>query len=236
MVLIIAACLLWLMSNTFTFTFTFMHLADAFIQSDLQLHSGYTFSLVRVFPGNRTHNLLRCWRNALPLSHSGIQHYPITALRPMTCLGYIWSDQNSYFWIVDSGLGIFIYLNDWSLIEQQIEIWTIMVKASSCRGLAMLREQHPFLARLMHKQTYLTFVNYYRNYYIINYYIDHRLPDCRQWHAMYTAFKFITNRLILHKVHKIKLHVHTVIYMIISPTCSTSASREQHNKASRYIL
>ncbi len=41
-----------------TFTFTFMHLADAFIQSDLQLHSGYTFSLVHVFPGNRTHNLL----------------------------------------------------------------------------------------------------------------------------------------------------------------------------------
>ncbi len=37
-----------------------LHLADAFIQSDLQLHSGYTFSLVRVFPGNRTHNLLRC--------------------------------------------------------------------------------------------------------------------------------------------------------------------------------
>ncbi len=29
-----------------SFTFTFMHLADAFIQSDLQLHSGYTFSLV----------------------------------------------------------------------------------------------------------------------------------------------------------------------------------------------
>ncbi len=25
------------------FTFTFMHLADAFIQNDLQLHSGYTF-------------------------------------------------------------------------------------------------------------------------------------------------------------------------------------------------
>ncbi len=32
-----------------------MHLADAFIQSDLQLHSGYTFFLlVHVFPGNRT--------------------------------------------------------------------------------------------------------------------------------------------------------------------------------------
>ncbi len=55
------------------FTFTFMHLADAFIQSDLQLHSVYTFSLVCVFPGNRTHNLLRCWRNALPLNHTGTQ-------------------------------------------------------------------------------------------------------------------------------------------------------------------
>ncbi len=37
-----------------------LHLSDAFIQSDLQLHSGYTFSLVSVFPGNRTHNRLLC--------------------------------------------------------------------------------------------------------------------------------------------------------------------------------
>ncbi len=29
------------------------------------------FLSVCVFPGNRTHNLLRCWRNALPLSHTG---------------------------------------------------------------------------------------------------------------------------------------------------------------------
>ncbi len=57
------------------FTFTFMHLTDAFIQSDIQLHSGYTFSLVCVFPGNRTHNLLRCWRKALPLSHTGTLFY-----------------------------------------------------------------------------------------------------------------------------------------------------------------
>ncbi len=45
-----------------------MHLADAFIQSDL-VHSGYTFVLsVCVFPGNRTHNL--CGANAMlyPLS------------------------------------------------------------------------------------------------------------------------------------------------------------------------
>ncbi len=54
-----------------TFTFTFMHLADAFIQSDLQVHSGYTFLLVHVFPGNRTHNLSLSWRNVLPLSHTG---------------------------------------------------------------------------------------------------------------------------------------------------------------------
>ncbi len=34
----------------FTFTFTFMHLADAFIQSDLQLHSGYTFFISMCVP------------------------------------------------------------------------------------------------------------------------------------------------------------------------------------------
>ncbi len=47
------------------FTFTFMHLADAFIQSDFSaVHSGYTFFLsVHVFPGNRTHNL--CAANAM---------------------------------------------------------------------------------------------------------------------------------------------------------------------------
>ncbi len=31
-------------------TFTFMHLADAFIQSDLQLHSGYTFFISMCVP------------------------------------------------------------------------------------------------------------------------------------------------------------------------------------------
>ncbi len=55
--------------------FTFMHLADAFIQSDLQLHSGYTFLLVHLFPGNRTHNLSLSWRNVLPLSHTGKRWY-----------------------------------------------------------------------------------------------------------------------------------------------------------------
>ncbi len=35
-----------------------MHLADAFIQSDLQCIQATHFQYV--FPGNRTHNLLRC--------------------------------------------------------------------------------------------------------------------------------------------------------------------------------
>ncbi len=52
------------MQNTVLVTFTFMHLADAFIQSDLRLQAGYTFSLsVHVFPGNRTDNL--CDANAM---------------------------------------------------------------------------------------------------------------------------------------------------------------------------
>ncbi len=45
-----------------------LHLADAFIQSDL--HSGYTFVLsVCVFPANRTHNI--CAANAM-LSHFSV--------------------------------------------------------------------------------------------------------------------------------------------------------------------
>ncbi len=39
------------------FTFTFMHLADAFIQSDLQYIQVIHFFCQYVFPGNRTHNL-----------------------------------------------------------------------------------------------------------------------------------------------------------------------------------
>ncbi len=49
--------------------FTFMHLSDAFIQSDLQCIQVIHFLSVHVFPGNRTHNL--CAANAMlyPLSH-----------------------------------------------------------------------------------------------------------------------------------------------------------------------
>ncbi len=36
---------------------TFMHLADAFIQSDLQCIQAIHVLSVHVFPGNRTHNL-----------------------------------------------------------------------------------------------------------------------------------------------------------------------------------
>ncbi len=52
--------LIYLYNSWAVLPLTFMNLADTFIQSDLQLHSGYTFSSVCVFPGNRTHNLLRC--------------------------------------------------------------------------------------------------------------------------------------------------------------------------------
>ncbi len=48
---------------------TFMHLADAFIQATYNCIQAIHFSLVCVFPGNRTHNLLRFWCNALLLSH-----------------------------------------------------------------------------------------------------------------------------------------------------------------------
>ncbi len=44
-------------------TFTFMHLADAFIQSDLQYIQVIHVLSACVFPGNRTHNL--CAANAM---------------------------------------------------------------------------------------------------------------------------------------------------------------------------
>ncbi len=45
------------------FTFTFMHLADAFIQSDLQCIRVIHLYCQYVFPENRTHNL--CTANAM---------------------------------------------------------------------------------------------------------------------------------------------------------------------------
>ncbi len=45
------------------FFYIFMHLADAFIQSDLQCIQAIHFLSVRVFPRNRTHNL--CAANSM---------------------------------------------------------------------------------------------------------------------------------------------------------------------------
>ncbi len=44
----------WIYSTLFTFTFTFMHLADAFIQSDLHCIqvTVFTFLSALAFPGN----------------------------------------------------------------------------------------------------------------------------------------------------------------------------------------
>ncbi len=52
--------LLYTHDYTATHSSTFTKAFYAFIQSDFQLQSGYTFSLVCVFSGNRTHNLLCC--------------------------------------------------------------------------------------------------------------------------------------------------------------------------------
>ncbi len=46
-----------------TFTFTFTHLADAFIQSDLQCIQAIHVLSACVIPGNRIHNL--CASNAM---------------------------------------------------------------------------------------------------------------------------------------------------------------------------
>ncbi len=64
--------------NTFLH-FTFMHLADAFIQSDLQCIQAIHFLSVCVFPGNWTHNL--CAANAM-LYHwaTGTLHTEYTLL------------------------------------------------------------------------------------------------------------------------------------------------------------
>ncbi len=43
----------------FTFTFTFMHLADAFIQSDLHCIQVTVSTFYLAFPGNRTHDHIR---------------------------------------------------------------------------------------------------------------------------------------------------------------------------------
>ncbi len=46
-------------------TFTFMHLADSFIQSDLQCIQVIHLLSVCVFPGNWTHDLCAAKHNAL---------------------------------------------------------------------------------------------------------------------------------------------------------------------------
>ncbi len=53
----------WLRYAKSTSQFTFMHLADAFIQSDLQCIQVIHVLSACVFPGNRTHNL--CAANAM---------------------------------------------------------------------------------------------------------------------------------------------------------------------------
>ncbi len=67
-----------------TFTLAFMHLADAFIQSDLQLHSGYTFFISICVPWEsnpqRFALLMQC-STTEPQEHVHIQNmYNLNAL------------------------------------------------------------------------------------------------------------------------------------------------------------
>ncbi len=59
----LAQSLCFFPQRTHLFTFTFMHLADAFIQSDLQCIQAIHVLSLCVFPGNQTHNL--CTANAM---------------------------------------------------------------------------------------------------------------------------------------------------------------------------
>ncbi len=74
-----------------TFTFTFMHLADAFIQSDLHCIqvTVFTFLSALAFPGNRTHDLGVASAMLYQLSY----RKAIISIR-MTILKYIKSTQH----------------------------------------------------------------------------------------------------------------------------------------------
>ncbi len=56
-----------------------------FYPKRLTVHSGYTFFCQYVFSWNRTHNLLRCWRNALSLSHRNTNRYTNRRTKKENC-------------------------------------------------------------------------------------------------------------------------------------------------------
>ncbi len=64
-----------------------------FYPKRLTVHSDYTCFCQYVFPGNRTHNILRCWRNALPLSHTGRQILFYTLKVMQQLFGYQYCSQ-----------------------------------------------------------------------------------------------------------------------------------------------
>ncbi len=87
----------------YIFTFTFMHLADAFIQSDLQCIQDIHFFLsVCVFPGNWTHNLffalLTQCSTTEPQEHIYILYTFIEGIFPLISLTFI---SNSYIWSIN---------------------------------------------------------------------------------------------------------------------------------------
>ncbi len=82
----------------------------------------YSFSSVCVFPGNWTHNLLHCYRNALPLSHRNTDLDEIVNLVKLIFCQYI---SCTIFWINVIFYFIFkwcIYLaqNNWTELKCKI--------------------------------------------------------------------------------------------------------------------
>ncbi len=108
--------------------FTFMHLADTFIQSDLQCIQHIHLLSVCVFPGNRTHNL--CAANAV-LYHwaTGTCFIPDTciAFSLFICSGASVSDEFTFWFICPQTTGanyfphiVFVFLPN--------EMWNFVYK------------------------------------------------------------------------------------------------------------
>ncbi len=84
---------------THIYTYIYIYaFSRRFYPKTLTVHSSYKFSLVCVFPGNRTHNLLRCLRNALPLNHTGTHMVFVTPvgekiniIKAEKCIQYFFS-------------------------------------------------------------------------------------------------------------------------------------------------
>ncbi len=109
----------------FTFTFTFMHLADAFIQSDLhciQVTVSTFFLSALAFPGNRTHDLgvasamlLYVFKHIKIIMYYNISQYTML-----------------YFWSNKCSLGEHKGLLKTYKILLTLNVWTAVLHKAQC--------------------------------------------------------------------------------------------------------